>query len=749
MKKIFSIILLVILIQAGAYSQFRKITTAEFFWDNDPGQGNATALVAQDGSFNQAIESAIANNVGVPATTGNHTFNVRVKAQNGIWGPLFSVIVFVDIPFASVSNRNVKVTAAEYFWDTDPGQGSATAMLAFDGNFNQSIEQVIATYNTTNLSIGNHKLGIRIKGADNSWGQVFSTIISVENISISNRPMKVTTAEYFWDTDPGVGSATTMLAFDGNYDECIEQAITTTNTTSLNVGPHKLGVRFKGADTKWSPVYTTIVSIENTSIANRPMKITAAECFWNTDPGLGNGFPMIAFDGNFNQAIETVKKSLLTGYLSIGANVLYIRTKDVNNNWGRKFGVVVNIQTPIYPDAVIYGPTSFCSSQLSNVTYYVDSVSGYTYNWSIVGGIITTSPTKPQVNVNWNASGSYSLQVIMTNGNGSDTANITISVTTSVNPPSASSNSPQCAGSTINLMASTVNGASYLWTGPGYSSTQQNPVLTPATVSNSGYYSVVAILNGCPSVPDSVLITVNPIPSSPTVSSNSPVCEGDTIFLMASNVSNGSFDWTGPGFTSQLQNPTLIATSGAAGNYQATVTVNGCTSPNSSATNVVVNPLPTAPTLTQIGNTLHSNFLNNNQWYLNGVAINGANSNTYTPTQNGIYMVSQTNIYGCESFSAPYTFIGNDISSSSYLNFDFSVVPNPNDGSFEIMFTSPLITKTTIEVLNYLGQTVYIIQPDITGAKASVELENLSNGIYSIRIISSEKVIIHPFVISK
>lgn len=664
MKKIFSIIILIILTQIGAYAQLRKVIAAEYFWDSDPGQGNATALVAQDGNFNQAIESALANTASVPSTTGTHTFNVRVKAANNVWGPLYKVVVFVDIPFSSVGNRNVKVTTAEYFWDTDPGEGNAT----------------------------------------------------------------------------------TMIAFDGNYDEAIEQAIATSNTSNLNVGPHKFGVRFKGADSKWSPVFSSIIAIENISIANRPIKITAGECFWNTDPGLGNGFPMVAFDGNFDEAMETVQKSLLTGYLNIGANVLYTRVKDAANNWGPKFGVVVNIQAPILPDANIYGQTSFCSGLMSNITYYVDSVAGYTYNWSIVGGTITTSPTKPQINVNWNASGPYSLQVIMTNGNGSDTATISITVTTSVNPPTASSNSPQCEGSTINLMASTVNGATYSWTGPGFSSTQQNPVLNPAMVSNTGYYSVVAIINGCPSVPDSVLITVNPIPAAPTVSSNSPVCVGDTIFLTASNVANGTYSWTGPSFSSSLQNPFLVATSGSAGNYQAAVTVNGCTSPNSSATSVVVNPLPTAPTITQVGNTLHSNFLNNNQWYLNGVAINGATSNTYTPTQSGNYTVSQTNNFGCESFSSPYNFTSTDVESLSIL--DFSIAPNPNTGSFEIIFGSNIIDNATVEVINYLGQTVYL-QTVLSNSKLSINLNEVANGVYYVRAISSKTVVMHQFIISK
>jgi len=35
-----------------------------------------------------------------------------------------------------------KSNCGEYFFDTDPGNGNATPMLAFDGNFNSSIESI-------------------------------------------------------------------------------------------------------------------------------------------------------------------------------------------------------------------------------------------------------------------------------------------------------------------------------------------------------------------------------------------------------------------------------------------------------------------------------------------------------------------------------------------------------------------------------------------------------------------------------
>ena len=56
-----------------------------------------------------------------------------------------SILLFYSILFSiSLSAQNREIINAEYFWDNDPGEGSATALLAFDGNFDQAIEDIIS-----------------------------------------------------------------------------------------------------------------------------------------------------------------------------------------------------------------------------------------------------------------------------------------------------------------------------------------------------------------------------------------------------------------------------------------------------------------------------------------------------------------------------------------------------------------------------------------------------------------------------
>ncbi|MCX6184273.1 MAG: T9SS type B sorting domain-containing protein, partial [Flavobacterium sp.] len=80
--------------------------------------------------------------------------------------------------------------------------------------------------------------------------------------------------------------------------------------------------------------------------------------------------------------------------------------------------------------------------------------------------------------------------------------------------PSAACN-VACVNESLYLTTPTVVGATYSWTGPnGYSSSFQNPVIFPAQLGMIGTYQVVVALTpDCPSLPGSVAITINPVPT--------------------------------------------------------------------------------------------------------------------------------------------------------------------------------------------------------------------------------------------
>ena len=110
--------------------------------------------------------------------------------------------------------------------------------------------------------------------------------------------------------------------------------------------------------------------------------------------------------------------------------------------------------------------------------------------------------------------------------------------------PVAGNNGPLCPGATLNLTATTVAGATYSWTGPaGFTSTDQNPVVSNVQPSQAGTYSVVATVAGCPSAPATTTVIVR----SPTTTISGPATLCPSSVGVATTPDGGvgaTYSWT-------------------------------------------------------------------------------------------------------------------------------------------------------------------------------------------------------------
>jgi hypothetical protein len=98
------------------------------------------------------------------------------------------------------ADANTTISAAEYFVDTDPGEGNGTALAAQDGAFNSEVEAIAPVdFNVTGLSVGPHLIGIRYKDNNNTWGEVLYQTIHVydanpsadQNVTTSYLKLKI------------------------------------------------------------------------------------------------------------------------------------------------------------------------------------------------------------------------------------------------------------------------------------------------------------------------------------------------------------------------------------------------------------------------------------------------------------------------------------------------------------------------------------------------------------------------------
>ena len=136
----------------------------------------------------------------------------------------------------------------------------------------------------------------------------------------------------------------------------------------------------------------------------------------------------------------------------------------------------------------------------------------------------------------------------------------------------------------ISSNISSVEPLTYLWS-------NGDTIASLANLSAGNYSVTITDKYGCEYI-RSVNLQSNPSLSL-NLTSNSPVCNGDTLELYSNLLAN-NYNWTGPnGFVSTIQNPLLINTSNSnAGIYFLSITdTNGCTTNKTINIDVISDPI--------------------------------------------------------------------------------------------------------------------------------------------------------------
>jgi len=224
------------------------------------------------------------------------------------------------------------ITGSEYFFDTDPGVGNGTAVSVTSG------DSVIlsTTVPTTGLSSGFHKLYFRVQNINGEWSLYEGRTFYIQD-ALTPNTAQLTEAEYFFDTDPGVGNGTAFTVTPG--DSIFFN--TTVPTAALSNGFHKLYVRARNATGKWSLYEGRTFYILNPGNPNTA-QLTAAEYFYDSDPGVGNGTAITVTAGD-SLLINT---TLPTTGLGNGFHSLFIRVLNADGKWSLYEGRTFYIQEP-------------------------------------------------------------------------------------------------------------------------------------------------------------------------------------------------------------------------------------------------------------------------------------------------------------------------------------------------------------------------------------------------------------------
>ncbi len=160
--KIFRVILLLLGLAGTAFAQ-STITRAEYFLDVDPGVGFATPLVITPGD--SVVGDFSINMQGL--STGWHYMAVRVRDDLERWSIVFSHKIHIyETIHQTIEPTAAPLILAEYFFDTDPGQGNGTPIHTIRGD-TINLERYLPI---ASLDTGMHRLHIRAKDQRGLWG---------------------------------------------------------------------------------------------------------------------------------------------------------------------------------------------------------------------------------------------------------------------------------------------------------------------------------------------------------------------------------------------------------------------------------------------------------------------------------------------------------------------------------------------------------------------------------------------------
>ena len=133
-------------------------------------------------------------------------------------------------------------------------------------------------------------------------------------------------------------------------------------------------------------------------------------------------------------------------------------------------------------------------------------------------------------------------------------------------------------------------------------------------------------------------------------------------------------------------------------------------------------------------------------WFLDGIQISGATNQTYTPTSNGIYEVATTNQYGCTFTSDPFEY--NLLNIAEIDLTSLALYPNPAANFLQITGNSPnYYGVLELSILDGIGKTIYREKIEIeNNLNHTIDLGRFSNGIYSVRIVSTSSMRTFQFI---
>ncbi|MFY0600805.1 MAG: hypothetical protein JXR03_14115 [Cyclobacteriaceae bacterium] len=292
-----------------------NIVAGEFFYDNDPGYGMGASLtIPTPDDTLEVVDNIKADTLSL----GFHNLFIRVQDDGGIWSQPIARLLYVDASGGALASD---ISSFEYFFDVDPGYGAATSLTVASPATNV---EVLENLDASAVTTGFHNLFIRAQDDGGSWSLPISKLVYVD-ASGAGSVTQIQAAEYFFDEDPGYGSATAVDVTDGTS---IDELITTAAST-LTLGFHNFFIRVQDTGGRWGLPESRLLYVDQAGNVNSD--IAEMEYFFDADPGYGLGTSILIDPAEPNPIRNLI---LDASALPSGNHTLGVRAKNESDVWG-------------------------------------------------------------------------------------------------------------------------------------------------------------------------------------------------------------------------------------------------------------------------------------------------------------------------------------------------------------------------------------------------------------------------------
>ena len=566
-----------------------NIISLEYYFDDDPGQGNATPISIAAGQMID-VQELIPNTL----SEGLHIIGIRAQDALSNWGFAETRVVYVN-PNGTINSAPLKITDLEFFYgEEDPGYGNGT-IIDIDPDTDNIDITSLPIPSASDIPVGTNKISFRARNENGLWG--FKETREFEVIDDCTQPVanfEVSLAcageqVSFTDLSTDIqGDAEYRWYFNG--DEILDSNITgNTNYTFTNPGTYDVSLAISQGQICYDSIGTTVtikpkpIVVFNTDRVELGNVTTFAVDQFNVDPSSSWSWD---FDTDGIEDDNTVGNTQNT----FPSATSYLTTLTVSDGLGcqttySKAVIVDPVSTGGGPNAsfsVAPGCSGTPTVFLDNST---DIPPGSVYSWDFDGDGLEDNNTIGNVQFIYTTPGMYTTKLTVDTGSETLTHTAIIEV---VNEPLATFTfDSNCESTVVDFMDSSTgisSGATYSWdfNNDGIEDSNIAGNVSYDYLSAGSYIAILSISNSNECSDEQIVNIVIPEAITPAFTVETSCAGSSTAFINESvnttSTTTYSWDFDGDGSEdSNRLNPTFVYTSKGSYNVELiTTSSNGC-----------------------------------------------------------------------------------------------------------------------------------------------------------------------------